>query len=121
MRHMQKQVSAPMVDTVVKCALVLGKAVGVRIAPGQAHFARWFAPWAGWPTLRHGFAPAPRRHGARQRGNRRSWKKPQAISANSTSRFWMPVVALGATSTVRLATVCPAPSSRHQRSGVAPA
>jgi hypothetical protein len=48
-------------------------------------------------------------------------KNAHVTSANSMSRFWIPVVAFGGTSTVRLATVWPAPSRRHQRSGVLPA
>ena len=39
-------------DIVAQCALVLGKAVGVRVPPEHAHLARWFAEVSARPTAR---------------------------------------------------------------------
>lgn len=41
-----------MADIVAQCAFVLGKAVGLRIAPEQANLGRWFAAVASRPTAR---------------------------------------------------------------------
>jgi glutathione S-transferase len=39
-------------DIVAQCACVLGKAVGLRIAPEMAHLSRWFAQVSARPTAR---------------------------------------------------------------------
>jgi len=39
-------------DIVAQCACVLGKAVGLRIAPGMTHLSRWFAQVSSRPTAR---------------------------------------------------------------------
>ena len=39
-------------DIVAQCALVLGKATGVRIPPEMTHLARWFAAVSARPTAR---------------------------------------------------------------------
>ena len=41
-----------MADIVAQCALVLGKAVGLRIPPEMSHLARWFAAVSARPTAR---------------------------------------------------------------------
>ena len=41
-----------MADIVAQCALVLGKATGVRIPPEMTHLARWFAAVSARPTAR---------------------------------------------------------------------
>jgi glutathione S-transferase len=39
-------------DIVAQCACVLGKAVGLRIAPEMTHLSRWFAQVSARPTAR---------------------------------------------------------------------
>lgn len=39
-------------DIVAQCACVLGKAVGLRIAPGMTHLSRWVAQVSSRPTAR---------------------------------------------------------------------
>ena len=39
-------------DIVAQCACVLGKAVGLRIAPGMTHLSRWFSQVLSRPTAR---------------------------------------------------------------------
>ena len=39
-------------DIVAQCACVLGKAVGLRIAPEMSHLSRWFAQVSARPTAR---------------------------------------------------------------------
>ena len=39
-------------DIVAQCACVLGKAFGLRIAPGMTHLSRWFAQVSSRPTAR---------------------------------------------------------------------
>jgi glutathione S-transferase len=41
-----------MADIVAQCALVLGKAVGLRVPPEMNHLARWFAAVSARPTAR---------------------------------------------------------------------
>ena len=41
-----------MADIVAQCACVLGKAVGLRIAPEMTHLSRWFAQVSARPTAR---------------------------------------------------------------------
>jgi glutathione S-transferase len=41
-----------MADIVAQCALVLGKAVGLRVPPEMTHLARWFAAVSARPTAR---------------------------------------------------------------------
>ena len=41
-----------MADIVAQCALVLGKAVGLRVPPGMPNLARWFAAVSARPTAR---------------------------------------------------------------------
>jgi glutathione S-transferase len=41
-----------MADIVAQCALVLGKAVGLRVPPEMSHLARWFAAVSARPAAR---------------------------------------------------------------------
>jgi glutathione S-transferase len=41
-----------MADIVAQCALVLGKAVGLRIPPEMTSLSRWFAEVSARPTAR---------------------------------------------------------------------
>ncbi|MFM8795364.1 MAG: glutathione S-transferase family protein [Betaproteobacteria bacterium] len=50
-RHMAGE-DYSMADIVAQCALVLGKAVGLRVSPDMPHLSRWFAEVTARPTAR---------------------------------------------------------------------
>lgn len=50
-RHMAGK-DYSMADIVAQCALVLGKAVGLRVSPDMPHLSRWFAEVTARPTAR---------------------------------------------------------------------
>ncbi|MFM8345518.1 MAG: glutathione S-transferase family protein [Betaproteobacteria bacterium] len=50
-RHMAGE-DYSMADIVAQCALVLGKAVGLRVPPDMTHLSRWFAEVTARPTAR---------------------------------------------------------------------